>query len=204
VIVSDQPVMRLGLVALAEAAPELVVQDAVGGDSQPVDVLDGADLLLMDGDWGAPEEGAQALARWLEPGLPAIVLIPDADDLPALWPLLRAAGSWALLPRAIDEATLAAAVDGVLAGLHVLHPDFTELLGPRNRERGAASDTLTPREREVLALMADGLTNRSIAYQLAISEHTVKFHINAILGKLGAQSRTEAVVRATQLGWLAL
>jgi DNA-binding NarL/FixJ family response regulator len=56
---------------------------------------------------------------------------------------------------------------------------------------------------EVLALLAEGLANRAIAQRLGISEHTVKFHLNAILGKLGAQSRTEAVVLAIRLGLLA-
>jgi DNA-binding NarL/FixJ family response regulator len=57
---------------------------------------------------------------------------------------------------------------------------------------------------EVLQLLAEGLPNKTIAYRLGISEHTVKFHVNAILGKLGAQSRTEAVVRATRLGLILL
>ena len=65
-------------------------------------------------------------------------------------------------------------------------------------------EELTPRETEVLQLLADGLTNKAIAQRLGISDHTVKFHVNAVLGKLGAQSRTEAVVRASRLGLLQL
>ena len=59
-------------------------------------------------------------------------------------------------------------------------------------------------ELEVLALVADGLPNKAIAGRLGISDHTVKFHVNAILGKLGAQSRTEAVIQATRLGLILL
>jgi DNA-binding NarL/FixJ family response regulator len=66
------------------------------------------------------------------------------------------------------------------------------------------ANPLTPRETEVLQLVAAGLPNKTIADRLRISEHTVKFHINAIMGKLGAQSRTEAVVRATQQGLILL
>jgi DNA-binding CsgD family transcriptional regulator len=63
---------------------------------------------------------------------------------------------------------------------------------------------LTPREREVLALLAEGLSNKAIADRLAISEHTAKFHVNAVLAKLGVQRRTEAVVRAARLGLVTL
>ena len=65
-------------------------------------------------------------------------------------------------------------------------------------------ETLTPREAEVLRLVADGLPNKAIAGRLGISEHTVKFHLNTILGKLQASSRTEAVTRAARLGWIIL
>ena len=63
---------------------------------------------------------------------------------------------------------------------------------------------LTPREQEVLSLLAEGLPNKTIADRLHISEHTVKFHVNAVMSKLGAQSRTEAVVLATRHGWILL
>ena len=63
---------------------------------------------------------------------------------------------------------------------------------------------MTPRELEVLQLLAEGLANKAIALQLDISEHTVKYHVNAIMSKLNAQSRTEAVVRAARLGLIAL
>ena len=70
--------------------------------------------------------------------------------------------------------------------------------------RAALVEPLTPRELEVLRLMAEGLPNKTIAARLEISEHTVKFHVNTILGKLGVASRTEAVVRATRLGLILL
>ena len=64
----------------------------------------------------------------------------------------------------------------------------------------ATSEHLTPREQEVLQLLAQGLSNKLIAARLGISDHTVKFHVNAILGKLGAQSRTEAIAQAARMG----
>ena len=79
-----------------------------------------------------------------------------------------------------------------------------ELLA-RVPSRGAALvEELSPREAEVLSLMAEGLSNKAIAERLEISEHTVKFHVHTVLGKLGTQSRTEAVVRAARLGVLSL
>jgi DNA-binding NarL/FixJ family response regulator len=68
----------------------------------------------------------------------------------------------------------------------------------------APTEALTPRELDVLQLMAEGLANKAIAQKLGISDHTVKFHVNAIMSKLNAQSRTEAVVRATRLGLIIL
>jgi DNA-binding NarL/FixJ family response regulator len=65
-------------------------------------------------------------------------------------------------------------------------------------------ESLTDRELQVLSRLAEGLSNKQIAARLGISEHTAKFHVNAILGKLGVQSRTEAVVRAARLGLLML
>jgi DNA-binding NarL/FixJ family response regulator len=70
----------------------------------------------------------------------------------------------------------------------------------RSRDVAPLVEQLTPREHEVLALVADGLRNRDIARELGITEHTVKFHLSAVFGKLGAASRTEAVRRGLQLG----
>jgi two-component system nitrate/nitrite response regulator NarL len=107
------------------------------------------------------------------------------------------AGARGLLRRDTTPEPLLAALGAVLAGLLVLDPALGGSLATRAAPPAA---DLTPREVEVLALLAEGLANRAIAQRLAISEHTVKFHLNAILGKLGAQSRTEAVVLAIRLG----
>lgn len=73
-------------------------------------------------------------------------------------------------------------------------------LPPSRRDADPPIETLTAREHDVLALLADGRSNRDIAAQLAISEHTVKFHLASIFGKLGASTRTEAVQRGLRLG----
>jgi len=78
------------------------------------------------------------------------------------------------------------------------------MLAARERVSTPPGESLTSRELEVLQYLAEGLPNKAIALKLGISEHTIKFHVNAILGKLGAQSRTEAVVRASRLGLIIL
>ena len=91
-------------------------------------------------------------------------------------------------------------------GLVVVDPELARAL-PVNRlaeEDALVVEPLTPRELDVLQLLAEGAANKEIARRLEISEHTVKYHVNAILGKLSAQSRTEAVVRATRAGLIML
>jgi DNA-binding NarL/FixJ family response regulator len=78
------------------------------------------------------------------------------------------------------------------------------LLPPAPVDSAPKDQVLTSREQEVLKLLAEGLPNKGIADRLRISDHTVKFHVNAIMSKLGAQSRTDAVVRATRQGLLLL
>ena len=90
------------------------------------------------------------------------------------------------------------------SGLHVFSPALAGALRENAADVVPAAVDLTPRESQVLGLLAEGLTNKAIAQRLSISDHTVKFHVNAILGKLNAQSRTDAVVRATRQGLISL
>lgn len=101
---------------------------------------------------------------------------------------------------------MAASLEAVAQGLVVLDSGLATALFSASLPTLATLplETITPREREVLQLLAEGLPNKAIAQRLGISEHTVKYHVNALLGKLDAQSRTEAVVRATRLGLILL
>lgn len=96
--------------------------------------------------------------------------------------------------------TLFAALQAVAAGLSVFGSGLSDGGLPLRNESEGLIHELTPRELETLLLLADGLPNKTIAFRLSISEHTVKFHVNSILGKLGAQSRTEALTSATRMG----
>jgi DNA-binding NarL/FixJ family response regulator len=109
------------------------------------------------------------------------------------------------LLREASATRLQASLQAVSSGLVVCDEALGAALMPtRHADFMPLMDALTPREFEVLRLVAEGLPNKIIAARLHISEHTVKFHVNALMGKLGAQSRTEAVVRATRLGLLLL
>jgi DNA-binding CsgD family transcriptional regulator len=104
------------------------------------------------------------------------------------------------LKRDASPGTIAAAIDAVARGLIVTDP---ELSGPLMTPRDPTLH-LSPREHEVLALLAEGLSNKEIAAELKLSPHTAKFHVTALLDKLGAVTRTEAVVRAARAGLLNL
>jgi two-component system, NarL family, response regulator YdfI len=123
--------------------------------------------------------------------------------------LLRS-GVSAVLPNTATGEEIIAAVEAALAGLVVLPREALEVLAETSAMPEANTDavgdheplteTLTPRERQILDLLAEGLGNKEIAWQLQISEHTVKFHVSSILGKLGASTRTEAVTQGLRRG----
>ena len=151
-------------------------------------------------DAAAGRRMLRTMRAW--PRTPAIIAV--SDDPAQLWTsAARALGLRAALPFSATDEELATGVRAVHAGLLALHPDA---LAP-SRVGDAAADAgapLTPREREIVELMAEGASNRTIALRLAISRHTVKFHVASILAKLGARSRAEAVAVALRRGLLAV
>ncbi len=112
------------------------------------------------------------------------------------------AGARAVLFRDTEAERLHRACSAVLAGLSVFDAGVVEFLVEPRRAEAPSGVELTPREQEVLGLLAEGLSNKLIAARLGISEHTAKFHVNALLDKLGAETRTEAVVTAARRGLL--
>ena len=132
-------------------------------------------------------------------GIPVLALVSD-DEVAA--EALRA-GARGVLFREADGPRLAAALLAVTRGLVAVDEALAEPWRRRPVGLGAA-DPLTPRERETLDLLAQGLSNRAIAQRMDIAERTAKFHVNAILAKLGAETRTEAVVIAARLGLIVL
>lgn len=190
-VVANDPLARAGLAALLTG--RCIVVGQVAGDADlaaSVDVYRPA-VLVWDLGWDPdPAAGME-----MDDGLPPVVaLLPDDTLAADAWK----AGARGVLLRHADAGRLVAALAAVVGGLAVFDPALAAGV-PLNRPAPPA-ESLTPREREVLARLAEGLSNKGIAQQLDISEHTVKFHLNAILAKLGAQSRTEAVVQAIRLG----
>ena len=162
------------------------------------------DVLLVD-------LGSERAAVWLrnlgaEPVPSAIVLLTEEARRPLGAEALRA-GVRAVLPRHASGEEIIAAIEAAAAGLIVIHPDTVGALqpGPSASTRAGvviARQPLTPREIEVLGMIAEGLGNKIIAARLGISEHTVKFHIASIFVKLNARSRTEAVTIGVRQGLL--
>jgi DNA-binding NarL/FixJ family response regulator len=153
--------------------------------------------------WDVGVDAAAGLERFREAhdgALPAVLLLPNTGAAAEAW----SAGARGVVARDTDGPRLAAALRACALGLVTFDERMAEaLLGPAGR-LAPPGDMLSPRELDVLQLLAQGLPNKSIADRLHISDHTAKFHVNAILAKLGAQTRTEAVVRAARLGLVAL
>ena len=201
-ILAPSIAMRAGLRAIFEADARF----AYIGEGSGVDELSGArfDVLVALPEALAREGLAALLVEQPEPF--AVLLL--SDD-PADARLLQGLGlrAWGLLPPDAGEDELYAAAtalhEGLLVGAPVL---MRSLLAQMTGFSGAQEivEELTPREGEVLELLTDGLANKQIAVALSISEHTVKFHISSIYGKLSAGNRTEAVRFGLKIGLISI
>jgi two-component system, NarL family, response regulator YdfI len=114
-----------------------------------------------------------------------------------------------VLPNWASEREIQTAIEAAAAGLLVLHPDVAELVATASSFASRVSSTslgqqLSPRESEILNMLAAGLGNKEIAWRLKISEHTVKFHVTSIFNKLNTSSRAEAVAVGVRLGLIIL
>lgn len=190
---------------LLDAAGAEVVEWAAGLQNAAEEALEEADVVLLDASSEPLEElleGLQARGLLRES---RVVLCGGPPSF--LWAsqALRA-GVRGLLARELRADQLKSALEAVVAGLLVLHPYELQLPGTAGAADEAFDfvESLTGREKEVLQMLARGRGNKEIAAALKISEHTVKFHVASILGKLGASSRTEAVSVALRRGLLLL
>lgn len=194
--VADDALARAGLATLLNQQSNiLVVGQIASAEFAGAIELYRPDVIVWD--------SAQAVAtiNLRDTRAPSLVLVADIAEATVAW----SAGAYGILPRDASAATMASAIAAIMDGLVVIDPAFARALFPaRDSSPAQPVEELTPRELQVLRLIAEGRSNKTIARELSISEHTVKFHVNAILGKLNAQSRTEAVVTATRLGLILL
>jgi DNA-binding NarL/FixJ family response regulator len=205
-VADDQAVVRAGLVALLTAAPGLTVVGEAGDGRAAVTqvVRTRPDVVLMD--VRMPGQGGLAATRQILDSMPAppkILVLTTFDLDEYVYEALRAGASGFLLKETEPERLLAA-IHTVAAGDMLFAPTVTRRLietylhasppGP------APADPLTAREREVVRLVATGLSNGEIADRLVISEGTVKTHVNRAMTKLDLTSRAQVVVHAYEHG----
>ena len=176
-----------------EPARQLGPSDDATADTEP-------DVVLAEIESRDDDNAVEALEDAAN-GVPVILLIhgPTRE-----WGNALRHGVRAVLPSNVTAAQVAAAIEAAAAGLVVIHPGGVEdLIASRGMNAESPEilpEALTPREIDVLRLLAEGRGNKEIGSRLGISEHTVKFHVASIMGKLGAASRTEAVTLGIRRG----
>jgi DNA-binding NarL/FixJ family response regulator len=191
-IVDDHPVVRQGLRALLEVQDDIVVVGEAGDGRAAVSLATSLspDIVLLDLKLPGMD-GIAVLQPLSAAGLRVLVLTSATD--PAAASQAVRAGAAGVLYKDIDPDALVRAIRSVHDGNVLLAPEAASSL-----VRGSAANTLTPREREVLAAIAEGRSNREIARLLRVSEKTVKAHVSSVLAKLGVQDRTQAAVYAVR------
>ena len=222
-IVAASDVVRVGLESLTAndarftvvgSAPDLTLLAAQVAEGLSPDVV----ILEVEEQRDADLSALHSSFDELNEGefFPAFVLIGDGQSN---WvkDALQFGVAWAVLPRSASSDEIIAAVEAVSAGLVVLDVEtLAGLLSPKSLlvdrpasvqvdiDRSSAStsevEALTPREREVLEMLAEGLSNKEIAWRMKISEHTVKFHVASIFAKYDVSTRTEAVMKGIRQG----
>lgn len=204
-VIAASPQRRASLAAMAVNAAHARVTSIPGISLERI-FQAAPDLILVDMDSGLLSNAVLRLAQAL-PGGTGLVILTDNPDPNWVMMVLRA-GANAVLSRDVTEDELRLAVLAAESGLVLLHPTSAQNLGSQsftqNHDAAILGESLTVREKEVLALVREGLGNKDIASRLNISEHTVKFHISSILGKLNAGSRTEAVSQGIRRGFISI
>lgn len=206
-IADDHPVVRDGLIAVLGTQPdfEVVGQASTGREMVERAVLLSPDVVLLDLEM-PEQDGVEALRELRKVRPDARVLVFTAFDTDERIVSAVQSGALGYMLKGAPRDELFNAIRVVSRGGSLLQPVVQSRLMRhlRQSQDGTAVEPLTPRERQVLKLMAEGKTNKEIAAALSITERTVKFHVGAILGKLGAGNRTEAVRFAAQRGLVEL
>jgi DNA-binding NarL/FixJ family response regulator len=201
-VIASSAVVRAGIESVLREDSRFMLAPATAVANRRADAQ--ADVTLIEGagppTWPlAARNGAEEAA--------AVVLLCDPLGRAGLRRAL-AAGVRAVLPRHAHPAEILAALEAVAAGLIVLTSEDLDALLPASPEMAhddaIPGEPLSTRETEILGMLAEGMANKEIAARLKISEHTVKFHVSSILGKLGVTSRGEAVARGMREGLIVI
>lgn len=200
---ASSAVVRAGLESLLQNHPSLrVIRNAFDGDEAAADDESEEiqpDVIVAELE-GRDDDALASIRNAAADGIPVVLLVPASATE---WADMLRQGVKAILPANATGAQIAAATEAAAAGLVVLHPAEVETMLQTQTATDAPAglpEALTAREVEVLRLVAEGLSNKEIASRLNLSEHTVKFHVASIMGKLGAASRTEAVMLGIRHG----
>jgi NarL family two-component system response regulator YdfI len=207
-IVAASPLVRAGLQSMVADSRIDFVGSAAHLESISGQLVDAEpDVVLVETTADTYEESLNTIEDAEVAQDHAVIVLSEQPKSAWLSRALRA-GVRAVLPREVTPEQLRAALEAAAAGLLVVHPSDLDNALPAAANMPATADELpeplTRREREVLQMLAAGLVNKEIAARLAISDHTVKFHVASILGKLGASTRTEAVSAGIRRGLVML
>ena len=195
VVAAASAVRRAALEGIVRSEPDMHLAGSTGALARFDSLAQNAnaDVVLIDSD---------ALPELLALSTAAIVLLTETAGARDVSRLLKA-GVRAILARESDADDIVAAIYAAYRGQVLLSAEAAESLAAvfgDHQEEDAMREEITPREAEVLRMLAEGLPNKDVARRLGISEHTVKFHISSILDKLGATTRTEAVTLGIRRG----
>jgi len=206
VIVDDQAMVRAGFAALLAASEGISVLGEAADGQEGLDLVRRLrpDVVLLDVRMPG-RDGLWTARQIAQAGLATRVLMLTTFDVDDYVYAALAAGASGFLLKDAPADELVRAVRVVAAGESLLAPTVTrrliaEVVSRRPRPASSAADVLTPREREVLTVVADGKSNAEIAAELYVSEQTVKTHVSAVLSKLGLRDRAQAVVFAYENG----
>lgn len=205
IIADDHPLFRAALrQAVTQAVPgvEIVEADSLAAVQEAVEKHGDADLVLLDIHMpGTHGFSGLVFLRGQHPGVPVVVV--SGSEQTHVMKRAIDYGASAFIPKSAPLETISEAISAVLEGEEWLPQELTDNMDPVSEEEqqfAAALASLTPQQFRVLTMLTEGLLNKQIAYELSVSEATIKAHVTAILRKLGVHSRTQAVIAAQRLG----